>query len=129
MRSLITSEPLAPRVSDDGLSLPGILIEGVSGLYRVLRERITSFGEYALRTLQRCVVHEELWAVRDVSVDVQRGELFGLIGRNRAGKSTLPRVGHSARATTRGRVRVWGSWPLLLGLGAQGRGLVMATDV
>ncbi|PCE29759.1 methionine ABC transporter ATP-binding protein [Burkholderia ubonensis] len=47
-------------------------------------------------------------ALRDVTLDVRRGEVFGIIGRSGAGKSTLLRLVNGLERPTSGRVRVQG---------------------
>jgi len=95
-----------------------IKLEHVSVLYRVPRERITSFKEYAIRTLQGRVDHDEFWALHDVSLEVREGETFGIIGRNGAGKSTLLKLVARVLRPSLGRVWVRGRVAPLLELGA-----------
>ena len=60
----------------------------------------------------------ELWALRDVSLDVERGTILGLIGANGAGKSTLLKIIARVTRPTEGRVVGRGRVVSLLELGA-----------
>lgn len=95
-----------------------IRIENVSVNYRLPTERIGSFKEYAIRKLQNRVKIENFWALVDVNMTVQKGDVFGIIGNNGAGKSTLLKVISRVLKPSKGRVMVRGRIAPLLELGA-----------
>ena len=97
---------------------PIIQLENVSVSYRLPSERIGTFKEYAIRKLQRKIKITKFWALTDITLHVNKGEVFGLIGNNGAGKSTMLKVISKVLKPTKGRVVVYGKIAPLLELGA-----------
>jgi lipopolysaccharide transport system ATP-binding protein len=65
----------------------------------------------------RRVQKEEFWALKDVSFDVQEGEVLGIIGANGSGKSTLLKILTGITEPTEGEVRMKGRVGSLLEVG------------
>jgi ABC-type polysaccharide/polyol phosphate transport system ATPase subunit len=97
---------------------PVIKLNHVSVKYRAPEEAIGTFKEYAIQVLKRNVRYREFLALNHVDLDVQEGEILGIIGRNGAGKSTLLKVISRVLIPTEGRVRIRGMVSPLLELGA-----------
>ena len=118
MSLLTESEINASQVIEPGAKEIVIRLEEVSVQYRVPRERISSFKEYAIRLLQGRVTHDQFSALRGVTLEIERGEIFGRSGANGAGKSTLLKVVSRVIKPSGGRVWVRGRVAPLLELGA-----------
>jgi ABC-type polysaccharide/polyol phosphate transport system ATPase subunit len=104
----------AARAVDDAI----IRVDEVSVRYRMPHQRIPSFKDYAIRWVKREITYQELWALKGVTLDIKRGEVFGIVGANGAGKSTLLKLIARVLRPSAGRVRVRGKVAPLLELGA-----------
>src|SRR4249920_387734 len=98
------------------MRLGEISVDAVSRRFRVHARETRSLKDLFVQRAQTGA--EDIWALRDVSLSVARGEAVGLIGRNGSGKTTLLRLIAGIIKPTSGRVRTEGRIGSLLELGA-----------
>jgi lipopolysaccharide transport system ATP-binding protein len=91
--------------------------------YQTFREAITNVASKSLQFVRKGGRSEEketindMWAVKDVSFEVKRGDVVGIIGSNGAGKSTLLKVLSRITEPTRGYADIYGRVGALLEVG------------
>lgn len=92
--------------------------ENLSMRYLMTYDRVKSLKEYLVQKVQGKLKYEEFWALKNVSFDVQKGEVLGIIGHNGAGKSTLLKVISGILKPTEGTLEVRGNIVPMLELGS-----------
>ncbi len=95
-----------------------IEVKNVSMRFRMANDRVSGIKEYVVQLLSGKLKFEEFQALTDVSFDVRRGEVVGLIGHNGAGKSTMLKVISGILKPTEGSVVTRGSIAPMLELGS-----------
>jgi len=105
------------------MTSPVISVDSVSKRYLLgeqhssVRDVVDDLGGILRRRRGRRTPPNELWALRDVSLEVDEGEAVGIIGRNGAGKSTLLKVLTRITEPTAGASRTRGRMGALLEVG------------
>lgn len=113
------------------MSTPIISIENLGKRYRLrhagkpgyntlrdaLASRFSRLVTPARTTPPSDVTEEDFWALKDVSFEVNRGDIVGIIGRNGAGKSTMLKILSRITEPTTGRIRLKGRVASLLEVG------------
>ena len=97
---------------------PIIEVRNVSMRFNLATEKTDTMKEYIVKLLKRQLMFNEFYALRDVSLTVNRGEAVALIGANGSGKSTLLKCIAGVLYPTAGNIEVRGSIAPLIELGA-----------
>ena len=92
--------------------------ENITMRYLMTYDRVKSIKEYLVQFVQGKMKYEEFFALQNVSFDIKKGEVVGIIGHNGAGKSTLLKIISGILKPTSGKVEVKGNIVPMLELGS-----------
>ena len=95
-----------------------IKADHITVCYRMPHDKIQSIKEYLVALVKRKLQYEEFYALRDVSFEIKKGEVVGIIGNNGAGKSTLLKVISGILKPAEGKVTLGGNVVPMLELGS-----------
>ena len=102
----------------DNLNSNVIEVRNVSMHFNLMEERIDSLKEYIVKFIKGQLLYNDFVALDNVSFEVQKSDLLGIIGLNGAGKSTLLKILAGVLSPTTGSVKINGSMVPLIEVGA-----------
>lgn len=95
-----------------------IEVSNVSMRFNMSKEKVDSIKEYMIKFIKHELRFEEFFALKNVNINVEKGDVFGIVGLNGSGKSTLLKVISGILKPTTGTVKTYGSISPLIELGA-----------
>jgi len=97
--------------------MSAIIVDNVSKKFRIPHEKKRTVFQNIVGLVKRQFSYEELWALKNVSFQVEKGEALGIIGRNGSGKSTLLKIMALVLYPDSGSIRMNGKVASFLKLG------------
>ncbi len=86
--------------------------------FNMSKEKLESLKEYFLKLVKRQLMFEDFVALDNISLDIKKGDVFGIVGLNGCGKSTTLKVISGILKPTKGTVETQGVIAPLIELGA-----------
>lgn len=86
--------------------------------FNMSKEKLDSLKEYFLKFVTRKLMYEDFVALNKVSFDIPKGDVFGIVGLNGSGKSTMLKIISGILTPTKGSVQTQGTIAPLIELGA-----------
>ena len=95
-----------------------IEVNNVTMKFNMSKDKVDSIKEYFIKLCKRQLHFEEFTALKDVSVTIEKGDVFGIVGLNGSGKSTFLKVVSGILKPTEGSATTYGTISPLIELGA-----------
>ena len=95
-----------------------IEVEDIGIKFKLTNDKILSLKEFITAILSKKISYSEFWALKNVSFNVKKGEVIGIVGRNGSGKSTLLKIISGIMKPTHGTIKVRGNIVPMLELGS-----------
>lgn len=105
--------------SDDARSDEVVIsFDHVDMIFNIASEQLNSLKEYFIKLVRGQLFFEEFKALKDISFSIKRGEVYGIVGSNGSGKSTMLKLVAGVLEPSRGTVQVNGTIAPIIELGA-----------
>ena len=88
-----------------------ILIDGIYKRFRIPHHKRSTLFQNIIGFIKRQSDYEEFWALKDINLEINSGETFGIVGRNGSGKSTLLKIIARVLYPDKGRISIYGKVP------------------
>lgn len=95
-----------------------IKVDHVGMMFNIASAQLNSLKEYAIAAVRRELAFKEFWALDDISFEVKKGDVYGIMGTNGSGKSTILKIIAGVLEPTRGKCTIHGKIAPLIELGA-----------
>lgn len=95
-----------------------IELSDVSINFRLSDDKILSLKEFITKSIRKKISYSEFWALKNISFNVKKGEVLGIVGHNGSGKSTLLKIISGIMKPTTGNINIIGNIVPMLELGS-----------
>lgn len=100
------------------MSEKAIVLNHIGMKFNLSKEKVDNLKDYVIKLFKKELQYDEFWALKDISISIDKGDRVGILGLNGAGKSTLLKVIAGVFKPTEGTLEKHGKIAPLLELGA-----------
>lgn len=115
MSDLMTHDTTADTSNENDIVIEG---KNIRMVFNIANEQLHNLKEYFIKLAKRELHFKEFVALENISFEIRRGEVYGVVGTNGSGKSTLMKIIAGVLEPTKGSCRAEGTIAPLIELGA-----------
>ena len=118
MPEVVNTSYLSSKIDEGDSRETMVKVDNVSMMFNMASAQLNSLKEYAIALAKHELNFKEFWALNDISFEVKKGDVYGIMGTNGSGKSTMLKIIAGVLDPTRGTCTVKGNIAPLIELGA-----------